>query len=337
MAKSPEEKNTSFPSAFTIRLARILHAFIEGVMELLEGEDALFPKLKNLSEVIKKSIRVKPLDGLALDVAAYFEHVKMAKEIAKAEKDDIKAIFIELANSLKGVAGVSGNFSENIGGYIHQIETASTLSDIIECKNVIVENMDEMRSECQKMKSELELLQNEVGGLSKRLHESESKVHIDALTNAYNRSAYEIKISQAIRNFRQFQYSAALFVIDIDYFKKINDAYGHKAGDEVLRSISDTLKSNIRESDFLFRYGGEEFVIIMQKVEQANAIKLAEKLRVAVEKDYLVYKEKKLAVTISIGVSFLKEGDEEANFFENADKALYRAKTTGRNRVVIAE
>jgi diguanylate cyclase len=337
MAKSPEEKNTSFPSAFTIRLARILHSFMEGVMELLESEDALLPKLKNLSGVIQKSIRVKPLDGLALDVAAYFEHVKMAKEIAKAEKDDIKSIFIELANSLKGVAGVSGNFSENIGGYINKIETASTLSDIIECKNVIVENMDEMRVECQKMKSELELLQNEVGGLSKRLHESESKVHVDTLTNVYNRSAYEIKISQAIRNFRQFKFSTALFVIDIDFFKRINDEFGHKAGDEVLRSISDTLKSNIRESDFLFRYGGEEFVIIMQKVERANAIKLAEKLRTSVEKDYLVYKEKKLAVTISIGVSFLKEGDEESNLFENADKALYRAKTTGRNRVVIAE
>ncbi len=337
MAKSPEEKNVAFPAPYTMRLARILHAFIDGVMGLLDKGDILSPKLKSLSEVIQKSVRVKPLEGLAAEVFAYFERMRMTREIAKAEQDSVKELFLDIAKSLKGMAGTSGNFSDNIGNYIEKIESSTSLSDIVLCKNEIVGNMDEMRIECQKMRSELDVLQGEVGGLSKKLQESESMVHVDALTQAYNRSAYEIKISQAIRNYRKDQSPTALYVVDIDFFKKINDTHGHKAGDEVLKSVAGTLKSSMRESDLLFRYGGEEFVIILEKIDHSNAVKLAEKLRSSIEKDYLVYKEKKIAVTISIGVSFLKEGDEEDVFFENADKALYSAKTSGRNKIVIAE
>lgn len=337
MANSPKDSNSSFPLEFTVRVACVLYSFIEGVIGLMDKDDSLGLKLKSFGEVIQKSARVKPFEGFALEVRSYFEKVKMTREIAQAEQEGVKAMFIDLAKSLKGMSDVSGVFYNNIGGYVEKVESASTLTDIIKCKNDIIQNMEEMRSECKKMKSELETLHGEVGGLSRKLQESESQVHIDALTKAYNRSAYEIKISQVIRNFKQNNDSATLFIIDIDYFKKINDTYGHKAGDEILKSVSDTLRKSLRETDLLFRYGGEEFVIILEKIGPEKAVQLAEKLRTVIEKDYLVYKNKKIQVTISIGIACLNEGDEEQSFFENADKALYEAKGSGRNRVVIAD
>jgi len=158
---------------------------------------------------------------------------------------------------------------------------------------------------------------------------------VDPLTKVLNRNAYNLTLEQTIRDFRRYKNPTIFMVADIDHFKKLNDRYGHKTGDRVLRSVATSLNDSIRASDFVFRYGGEEFVILLKKCPLDQGIKVAEKIREQVEESFSMDKGEKLSVTISLGLTQFKEQDTEDEVFQRADQALYKAKTNGRNRVEI--
>ena len=136
-----------------------------------------------------------------------------------------------------------------------------------------------------------------------------------------------------IQRAKRYKRPLSLIIFDIDHFKKINDTYGHKVGDEVLKALSKLIKKNIRKIDFAARWGGEEFVILAPETNVEGAKKLAEKLRQAVE----TYKFPTVGkVTISLGVAQLEPDEKPEDFIVRADMALYKAKEGGRNRVEIA-
>ena len=156
---------------------------------------------------------------------------------------------------------------------------------------------------------------------------------VDPLTNTLNRNAYNLAMEQVIRDFKRYKDPTVLIVADIDNFKKINDQHGHLAGDKVIRSIAASINNTLRASDLVFRYGGEEFVLLLKKISLDQARIVAEKIRQQVESHYCIDNEKKLLATISMGVTELKETDTEESIFTRADQLLYQAKSNGRNRV----
>ena len=162
---------------------------------------------------------------------------------------------------------------------------------------------------------------------------------LDALTGFYNRRQLEERIKQETSSAKRQHRNLCGIMIDIDYFKKVNDTYGHATGDLVLKTVAREIKHQLRDYDIAGRYGGEEFVILLPftKIEEAQMV--AERLRKAVEDKKIDIsglnpEYKNFGVTISLGVAEYKD---ENNFIENADKALYKAKETGRNRVIIYE
>ena len=166
---------------------------------------------------------------------------------------------------------------------------------------------------------------------------------VDPLTKVLNRNAYNLTLEQTMRDFRRYKDPTILMVADIDHFKKLNDNYGHKTGDRVLTSVATSLNNSVRASDFVFRYGGEEFVILLKKctLDQGEKVaekirRQAEKIRRQVEESFSLNKGKKLSVTVSLGLTQFIENDTEDEVFQRADNALYMAKTNGRNRVEIA-
>ncbi len=158
---------------------------------------------------------------------------------------------------------------------------------------------------------------------------------VDPLTQVLNRNAYNLTLEQTLRDFRRYNDPTILIVADIDHFKKLNDNHGHKTGDNVLRSVAASLNNTIRASDFIFRYGGEEFVILLKKCSLEQSKSVAEKVRRQVELDCSLDKGQPLSVTISLGLTQFKEKDTEDSVFQRADQALYKAKSNGRNRVEI--
>jgi len=155
----------------------------------------------------------------------------------------------------------------------------------------------------------------------------------DKLTSLANRQAFDLLIPQAISESRRENSPLSVLLIDIDHFKKVNDRYGHLAGDKVLRAIARSIKGTLRASDILCRWGGEEFLIAVKDTSLDQAQTLAEKIRRVIETSGVQYKTTLISVTASVGISTLRDGDSPERMISRADDAMYAAKKQGRNRV----
>ncbi len=158
---------------------------------------------------------------------------------------------------------------------------------------------------------------------------------LDALTNLNNRRQFETRLGQEISITKRQNNPLCAMMIDIDFFKKVNDTYGHAAGDEVLRTVASIIKEQLRESDIPARYGGEEFAVLLPftKIEEAQIV--GERLRCAVEAHPVKVENAEIAVTISMGLAEYNRVETGEELFERADKALYEAKKNGRNQVQV--
>jgi diguanylate cyclase (GGDEF)-like protein len=156
---------------------------------------------------------------------------------------------------------------------------------------------------------------------------------IDSLTGVKNRTAFDSNFGREIEYSTRKQNDLSLIVLDIDFFKRINDNYGHIVGDAVLRQVAQSVEATIRSSDALYRYGGEEFAIVLNGTDLEGALLLAERIRKNVEA-LRIDSLKDVHITLSLGVAILQERDNARSLFERADSALYEAKKSGRNRVV---
>lgn len=160
-----------------------------------------------------------------------------------------------------------------------------------------------------------------------------SEAHRDPLTQISNRAAFNDAIHREICSYKRHSTSFSLMMIDIDYFKNVNDTYGHIAGDSVLKSVAEIIQQTIRRSDEVFRYGGEEFVVLLSNTELAGARFIAERVRREIKK-MTVHSHEKINVTASIGLSSSSNQTDVNDTLYHADKALYQAKEGGRDKVV---
>ena len=157
----------------------------------------------------------------------------------------------------------------------------------------------------------------------------ESMVNYDSLTNIYNRIYFSECVHKELFRSERYNKAFSLIMLDIDFFKKINDEYGHDIGDKVLQELALLVTSNIRKSDIFARVGGEEFAIIAPETSIEEAVALAEKIRLEVENTTFATN---LKFTISLGIGAYQNKDDENSIYKRADNALYKAKTNGRNR-----
>lgn len=168
-------------------------------------------------------------------------------------------------------------------------------------------------------------------------NELQSLASIDSLTSVYNRRYIfkQLKI-EACRVFRG-KGELSIILIDLDFFKKINDSYGHPVGDAVLQKVAKTIQDNIREYDTLGRYGGEEFLVVLPNANTTNALEIAERVRKSIESLVIEYNKQIIPITISCGVSTLSSSETSIEqLIKIADKALYTAKENGRNQIMNA-
>ncbi len=155
-------------------------------------------------------------------------------------------------------------------------------------------------------------------------------IHYDILTGLYNRRAIEIFLKEELERAKRYERPLGVLLLDLDYFKNVNDNFGHDFGDKVLKMVADVLKANIREIDYAGRYGGEEFLVIMPETDQKESMVVAERLRLAVQE--IQFDDYNVSLTISGGlVIALKDGNTIDDLLKKADISLYNAKDSGRN------
>ncbi|VUD56582.1 Response regulator PleD [Thalassocella blandensis] len=159
----------------------------------------------------------------------------------------------------------------------------------------------------------------------------------DSLTGIGNRTAMENSFTREIKLSRRHRQPLSLLLIDVDHFKKINDSVGHRNGDRTLQQIVKSIQHTLRETDQIFRFGGEEFVALLHNTTREEAKLIAERIRVNVAMSPISLVDQNVFATVSVGVSSLAREDDSDSFFERADAALYEAKNSGRNCVITAD
>jgi len=191
------------------------------------------------------------------------------------------------------------------------------------------------RDRVQRMRTRIAVLERESRSLHETLREEQRLAMIDALTGIPNRAAYDDRIEQEYKRWKRFARPVSILAWDIDRFKAINDAYGHKAGDKVLRVIGQHLARHVRDTDFVARYGGEEFVMLLVGTAADEARTVAEKIRQEIAQLGFHFHDHPVAVTASCGITTFTGADTPDIIFDRADRALYKAKEAGRNCCVI--
>lgn len=184
------------------------------------------------------------------------------------------------------------------------------------------------------MSDELKKAQSKIDKLTIELKQAVSESITDPLTQITNRKGLIEDLGALIDAGQAKQLSVVLMMIDADNFKLLNDEYGHLAGDKVLYFLAHSIKSIIRSGDGVYRYGGEEFTVILNRCDQEQAVMIADKIRSKIEHSHLIYMGKTIHVTVSIGVTFHQQGDSYDDLVSRADNALYRAKKARKNCTV---
>ncbi len=161
--------------------------------------------------------------------------------------------------------------------------------------------------------------------------------HKDPLTSVNNRATLEENLDREVKLAQRYDRKFSLIILDIDNFKRINDNYGHPAGDKVIKATADLTQACVRATDMLFRYGGEEFVILLSNTDLVGANLLANRIRQNISSTNIELDDNTINISASLGVAELRSNEMNATFFSRADKALYQAKNSGKNRVCLAK
>lgn len=191
------------------------------------------------------------------------------------------------------------------------------------------------QQQLEELTLKVKVMESESNDLKLKLKIANTQALRDSLTGLPNRLAYQERLETELARWKRYHSSLSLIIWDIDHFKSINDGFGHKAGDKVLALIAKQLSANCRETDFISRFGGEEFIMLLPDTGKEPALKLANQLRSIIEKTGFNASGASLTITISCGITEFVQNDSPESAFDRADQALYRAKQQGRNQCCI--
>ena len=168
-----------------------------------------------------------------------------------------------------------------------------------------------------------------------RVRELEEIASLDALTGVGTRRFAEVLLAERLDEWKRYGWAFALLFIDVDHFKRVNDRHGHALGDQVLTMVARTLQGVARAHDFIGRWGGEEFVMVVTGADQSGLLTVAERVRSLVERSGLPTEQGQIEVTVSIGATIPEPEDNVDSLIERADERMYKSKAAGRNRVTV--
>jgi len=339
--------------------------FLE-ILESLAFPPKFSPRVQQLKEQLTKGLSADGIKGMTESVVALVVDMRSALEHEKAELETFLQQLTERLNELDAMvegaesqrlASLAGGrqFDAVVKAQVNVIEnTVQSSTELTHMKSAIQVSLDKIRQhlaeqreqeeqhqasleeQLRSMTQKLQQMEGESQQLKQRLARERIQALTDPLTGAPNRLAYEQRVAQEYGRWQRYKNPLTMVVCDVDHFKKINDTYGHKAGDRALMAIVKTIQFHLRETDFLARVGGEEFVVLLTETTQGDAEKVAEKLRKSVELSEFVYQGQPVPVTLSGGFAEFHPGDTVDEVYQRADKALYRAKRGGRNKFLPA-
>jgi diguanylate cyclase len=244
--------------------------------------------------------------------------------------DEVKALFTDTYKEVAKESLISYQDTNKKFEQIAQMheKTVNEYTNLINLP-ILIEQFQEIQLY---MNDEVKKANTTIMQLVEKVKELEETSNLDPLTRVYNRRALSSYLDDVCSK-KNINYELHLLILDIDDFKLINDTYGHIAGDKILIFLANILKKTLRDGDKIFRYGGEEFIIVLNRIDTLHCKNITNRLLELVRKNKLIYKGQNIHITMSVGASKLKENDTPDSLLGRADKALYKAKNSGKNQM----
>ena len=251
-------------------------------------------------------------------------------------RDDLQQILTAILREITELTGQTAEYESLVSNSVDKLSECTSVQQIRAVVNEIISETKKIAGFGEIIRHKLKETTDELEAIKKDFEKARDEALVDFLTGIPNRKAFDNKLAESIDEAFSENNDLSLLVIDIDHFKKFNDQYGHIVGDEVLKTVSRKAKEIVRGRDFLARFGGEEFVVILPQTPLSGAKTVAENIRDFFDRTRLkvVSSSKNLGkVTVSIGAAQYKPGETIEKFIDRSDQALYFAKNVGRNCV----
>ncbi len=300
--------------------------------------------IESLSQRLKQDPNLLLEDSLQEEVKeAIASRIALDKKSVQVMVQSLEGILDKLSNRLINMIEHSDGSTVEIQRIKKELESFTKQSEVnfqLAHKQLytiaiaLEENTIEFRSGLEGHSAEVRQLQAKVKELESELKKAQKEAKIDFLTKLYNKRALDEFLHLREGEFKRYKRNYTIVMFDIDYFKKVNDTYGHEAGDVILKSFASILKRDSRDVDIVGRFGGEEFMAILGQTDVDGGVLYAKKVNEHVKRAKFLYKGKRIPITVSAGVAQRSDAASLEATIENADKLLYRAKAEGRDRVV---
>lgn len=324
-------------------LMRLLGLVVDNLDELVEDDQWVQGQVAVLRELISKPVDLKAVREAERgfkEVIFKQSQLKASLAEAKATLKSLLSVFIE---RLAEVTGTTVDYHAKIERYAQRIAATDTIDSL----RALVEELmgdtrgmqvDMMRSRDDLLaaRTQAEIAEKRVRQLEGELEKVSEQVREDQLTGTLNRRGMDDAMTRELARVQRSGRPLSVAVLDLDNFKRLNDTYGHSAGDAALVHLARIIRRTVRPTDVIARYGGEEFVIILGDTDLDTAVNVTVRLQRELTKRFFLHNNERLLITFSAGVAQYRAGEDEATLFQRADAAMYQAKQQGKNQVVPA-
>ena len=324
-------------------LLGLLRLIIDNISELVIDDSWLHGQLAVLIEAFSGPLDIRILDEIERRLREVIDKQRHLKRQLTDAQTRLKAMLSGFVDRLAQFSTSTGAYHDVLERCAREIDAAH---DISELGNVVEEMLRETRvaqhnalrsgEELTQLRNEVESANNHIARLQRDLDETSELVRHDPLTGALNRRGLDEALTREIARARRRDSDVCLALLDVDNFKHINDTYGHKTGDDALRHLVVVVRDSLRPQDFVGRYGGEEFLIVLPETALDQAIAIVTRLQRELTKRFFLADNQRLLITFSAGIALLAVDEDPYVAIDRADKAMYAAKRAGKNRVFLA-
>ncbi|MFT4975205.1 MAG: diguanylate cyclase (GGDEF)-like protein [Myxococcota bacterium] len=303
--------------------------------------------LQGAIDLLARSMPISPDRKDALRIARDAEAIKELAAPVRvrtiAERNELSRTIEALTDAIGDSSGSSDQLISGLDQLAGNLQQEQDPSGFRQLREATLKHVAELQQEAEGLRNQLSQVEKESGSLreiivrqSEMLIEVNEQATRDALTGLLNRGAFDTLFVEKVASSRRNREPISLVLLDVDHFKRVNDTFGHPAGDQVLRVIGDRLRRLLRDGDIIARVGGEEFAAVLPRADTEQAAIAAERIRVDLERQSFSSEGAVFRITLSLGVDALTGNEDSARLYARVDKALYAAKQGGRNRVMVA-
>jgi diguanylate cyclase len=259
-------------------------------------------------------------------------------ETVERSKVIIHGLMLSVQETVESLVSGVSSYDDALARHKAAIQKAMTLAAVKEVERLMVEEVEAMQKSTEAYRVRLEAAEEKIKQQDQDMQRLSADASLDFLTKVPNRRTLDARLNEEFARFKRYGTMFSLIMLDVDHFKRVNDSLGHVAGDRILRAVATISQEQKRQNDFLGRFGGEEFALVLPETDLEKAMAAAEKIRRKIEISRFNYEGRPVQVTLSAGIAQVSSTDKEVTaLLARADEALYRAKEKGRNRVEVGE